>query len=145
MKRKKDSTKYLYSRPIVQPSQRHKRMLERSLGWVWFGSSPAPALASNHSEVRRREHKKVWKLPHRMSQYLGCTRRHLYWLIQKWKFPYHLTGSLALPRYVFEVGEVNIWLSGYRGKGRQLGLRKLRIRENLGMPQLNWKGTGKHR
>jgi hypothetical protein len=144
MKPKRDSARYLPLRSTVQPSQRHKRMLERARGWVHSRSRSTPILASDHFRVGRRKRKKVWMYPRRMSRYLGCTRRHLYWLIRNRRFPYHLTGSSASPRYIFKVGEVNRWLSGYRGKGRQLGLRRFRFGKNPRALALNQKCIWKH-
>ena len=140
----KGSARCVPWRPTVQPRGRHRRMLERSRGWVHFRSRPTPIPASNHFKIRRREYKKDWMYPRSMSRYLGCTRRHLYWLIRNRRFPYHLTGSSASPRYIFKVGEVNRWLSGYRGKGRQLGLRRFRFGKNPRALALNQKCIWKH-
>lgn len=130
MKRTRGSARYLRSRLPRQPPRRHKRMLERSKGWVHYGWNPTPILASDHFEVGSRMRKKVWMYSGGMSRCLGCTRRHLYWLIRKKRFPYYVIGSEASPRYIFLAREVNRWLSGYRGKGRQLGIRRLRFGEN---------------
>jgi hypothetical protein len=140
MKRKHTFARYRPSKFLVQPSLRHSRMLRGSRGWVGFSRRPE----STTSSRRLRGPKKVWLRPRSMSLYLGCTRRHLYWLIRYKRFPYYWTGSVNSPRYVFEVGEVNKWLSGYRGKGRTLGLRRLEFGKNPRAPWLTQKGPWNH-
>jgi hypothetical protein len=144
MKPTRGSARYLPSRLSRQPPRRHKRMLERSKGWIYYRSSPTPILGSNHFIVGRRESKRVWMYSGGMSRCLGCTRRHLYWLIRNRRFPYHLIGSKASPRYIFRAREVNRWLSGYRGKGRQLGLRRLRFGKIPRASALNQKRIWQH-
>jgi hypothetical protein len=127
VKSMRGSPQYQSSRLSVQLPQRHRRMLERSRGWVNYLPSPTPILGSNHIGRIRRRRRRVWMFTRRMSRYLGCTRRHLYWLIRNRRFPFHVFGSGPFPRYIFEIREVNRWLSAYRGKGRQLGLRRVRF------------------
>lgn len=142
MKRNQTIASQRPSRFFVQSSQRHNRMREGSRGWVRFRPRPAPIFGSR----RLKGQKKLWLRPLGMSRYLRCTRRHLYWLMRNRRFPYYLTGSVNSPRYVFKVREVNIWLSGYRGKGRQLRLRRLGFGKNPERLWFNQKGIwNRHR
>ncbi len=68
-------------------------------------------------------------LSSQVCEYIGCTLRHLYWLIEKRKFPFYFLdiGDVVrrgVPRYVFLRSEVDRWLKGYRGRGKRLGLQR---------------------
>ena len=137
-------TSPLSSRPSVQLPLRHKKMLERSKGWVVYRRRPKPIVTSNGVTPQRPGHRKVWMFSDGMSRYLGCTRRHLYWLLRNRSLPYHVFGSGPTPRYIFWLKEVRCWLLSYRGKGKQLGLRWLRFENDQKALALSQRGIWKH-
>ena len=74
--------------------------------------------------------KSPWMYSRHLRKYLGCTLRHVYWLIVNRGFPHYTDWSSRTRRYVFNVHEVDAWLRRYRGKGRQLGLRRAGLGKN---------------
>ena len=112
-------------------SRRHDRMLERSLGHV-VRRKPVTGKVRAPRRPFRREPFRVWMFSRHLRKYLGCSVRHIYWLTSKRRLPYHVFNSTRGPLYIFKRAEVNWWLRRYRGKGRQLGLRKLRQWRQLG-------------
>jgi excisionase family DNA binding protein len=112
--------------------KRHRKMYAEAGGIMFYSSSP---LAGNAEESDSKKVAPQQKPGFRMfsmeaCQYLGCSMRHLYWLMRNKSFPFYVFEVGATPRYSFNSREVDDWLSKYRGKGKQLGLRKARLVNN---------------
>ena len=99
-----------------------------------------------HRSARvKRIRKSPWMYSRHLRKYLGCTLRYVYWLIVNRRFPYYNDWSSGTRRYMFHIREVDGWLRRYRGRGRQLGLRRARLGKNPRALALKQKGTWNHR
>ena len=112
--------------PELEP-RRHKKMLRGAWGYMFQSTTHLAGIPGRPAPRAKRKRKKVWMYSKEACDYLGCTLRHLYWLTRNAKLPYFVFTSGPTPRYVFKIEQVNEWLNKYRGKGRQLGLRNLRM------------------
>jgi excisionase family DNA binding protein len=99
-------------------------------GFVIRRRRPVKKFIRHRSARVKRMRKSPWMYSRHLRKYLGCTLRHVYWLIANRGFPHYFDRSGCTRRYMFNVYEVDAWLRRYRGKGRQLGLRRLRSKNN---------------
>lgn len=130
-------------RPRQRVWRRHRKMFERAVGKVV--RKRRPVRRGCQSQTVATQPRKVWMSSKELCQYLRCCLRHVYWLTLHRRLPYHYYVSRSGPRYVFKTGEVDAWLRRYRGKGRQLGLKRLRFGKNPRASLLQWKGSGMSR
>ena len=107
--------------------KRHKRMVDGGAGFMFYSTARFSEYPNRSAGRVEPEQKKKWMFSKEACKYLGCSRRHLYWLVSNGDLPYFVFTSSPSPRYVFRSREVDEWLKTYRGKGRQLGLRKIRL------------------
>ena len=97
-----------------------------------------------HRSAMKKRAKSPWMFSSHLRKYLGCSLRHVYWLIVNRGFPHYFDWSSCTRRYMFHVYEVDAWLRSYRGKGRQLGLRRARLGKNPRALALSQRGIRKH-
>ncbi len=126
MRKKKVIIEYRYLAPPEPRPERHKRMFDEAGGFVFHTRTPLAGYPRKQAPKAKAEGKrrKRWMFSKDVCKYVGCSLRHLYWLIRERRFPYYVYESAPSPRYVFDIDEVNDWLRKYRGKGRVLGLLK---------------------
>jgi hypothetical protein len=105
-------------------------MIEGANGIVIFNKAPLagyPPEPSQKVKAAGKMKKVKWMFSKDACEYLGCTRRHLYWLTRHTGLPYWVFRSGPFPQYAFSRPQIDDWLQSYRGKGRELGLRKQRM------------------
>ena len=127
MTRRRKFVHYVSFLPPQRVSRRHKRMLDRAVGFVVYKKRPLKVYFQHRAPVAGKKRRWTWMFSRHLRKYLGCSLRHIYWLILNRRLPYHVYRSSRTPRYIFRREEIDAWLRRYRGKGRQLGLRKLRL------------------
>ena len=114
-------------RPMLRPPRkwrRHWRMFDRAQGFVRRRRKLLRMDLRHRVQSVRARPRVILMRSGDLCRYLGCSLRHLYWLIQNRRLPYYVSFSSKGPRYRFRRMEVYAWLQRYRGKGRRLGLRR---------------------
>jgi excisionase family DNA binding protein len=98
---------------------RHSWMIQRARGFVTYRKRRGGLLGAR-GQVGEQPGNRQWMRSRQLCRYLGCSLRHLYWLIRHRGFPFYVLRSRRGPRYVFWRPHVDAWLRRYAKKGRRL-------------------------
>jgi excisionase family DNA binding protein len=113
--------------PPEPDPKRHEKMLAGASGVMFYSRVHLAGYPGEPSSEVNVEQKKRTIFSKEACDYLGCSLRHLYWLVRNQGLPYFVFWLGPHPQYAFRPRDVEKWLKTYRGKGRELGLRKIRL------------------
>ena len=114
--------------PLEPDPKKHKKMLAGASGVMFYSRVHLAGYPSGPPSEVKVDQKKRTMFSKEACEYLGCSLRHLYWLVRRQGLPYFVFWSGPHPQYVFRFRDVDKWLKTYRGKGKELGLRKMKVR-----------------
>jgi len=115
--------------PVQPSSTEHNRGFTRASGFVIRRRRPVKKFIRCRNATVKKTPKSPWMFSRHLRKYLGCSLRHIYWLIVNRGFPHYIHWSSRTRRYMFHIYEVDAWLRRYRGKGEAAWIEESPTRE----------------